>query len=289
MIRFLRIFFLTFIVVINFCTNLLLAETFPISAQKDNRIRFVSYDPYNVTKIIGSIRSSVQIEFADDEEVTHIGIGNSVAWQVAPAGHFVFLKPREIQPITNLQIVTSRQDGTKRSYQFELEVREGDVSAGNETYFLVKFRYPADEALRRKLAAAAKAEQRQENLANDILNVHENLGPRNWAYEAQGSVVIEPVSVFDNGKTTTFTFWGNTEIPSIYLVSLDGQETIVPKSVKGNQVIVHATAAQFTLRRGNEVLCIFNKRFLPAGINPETGTTSPSVQRQVNIGRNHDQ
>ncbi|EJF76226.1 P-type conjugative transfer protein VirB9 [Bartonella alsatica] len=284
MIQFSKTIFFAFIVAISCHTIPSFAETAPVSARKDNRIRFVNYDPYNVIQVIGSIRSSVQIEFAEDEEVTYVGIGNSVAWQVAPAGHFVFLKPREVQPITNLQIVTSRQDGTKRSYQFELQVREGDVSAGNDTYFLVKFRYPEDEALRKQLAEAAKAAQREENFVNDIFNTHEDFGPRNWAYEAQGSTLIEPTSVYDNGKTTTFTFLGNTEIPTIYLVSRDGQESLVPKSIKGNKVIVHATAAQFTLRRGNDVLCIFNKRFVPEGINPETGTTSPSVQRKVNIG-----
>ncbi|UNE53782.1 P-type conjugative transfer protein VirB9 [Bartonella machadoae] len=288
MSQFSKIIFFTFIVAITGYTAPLFAETTPVSGRKDNRIRFVNYDPYNVTQIIGSIRSSVQLEFADDEEVTYVGIGNSVAWQVAPAGHFLFLKPREVQPVTNLQIVTTRQDGSKRSYQFELQVREGDVSAGNETYFLVKFRYPEDEALRKKLAEAAKAEQREANFVNDILNIHEEFGPRNWAYEAQGSTLIEPSSVYDNGKTTTFTFVGNSEIPAIYLVSSDGQESLVPKTIKGNQVIVHTTAAQFTLRRGNDVLCIFNRRFAPEGINPETGTTSPSVQRKVHIGNSHE-
>ncbi|WP_208438060.1 P-type conjugative transfer protein VirB9 [Bartonella taylorii] len=288
MIRLSLTVFLTFVIAISCYIAPSFAETAPVSARKDNRIRFVNYDPYNVTQIIGSIRSSVQLEFADDEEVTYVGIGNSVAWQVAPANNYVFLKPREVQPVTNLQIVTSRQDGTKRSYQFELKVREGDVSAGNETYFLVKFRYPEDEALRKKLAEAAKAAQREEEFVNDVLDIHEDFGPRNWAYEAQGSTLIEPAAVYDNGKTTTFTFLGNTEIPAIYLVSLDGQESLVPKSIKGNKVIVHATAAQFTLRRGNDVLCIFNRRFLPEGINPETGTTSPSVQREVNIGKYHE-
>ncbi|MDD9329772.1 MAG: TrbG/VirB9 family P-type conjugative transfer protein, partial [Bartonella sp.] len=142
MTRVIKIFFLTLLVAISCHTSFLSAEISPVGAHKDNRIRFIDYDPHNVTKIIGSIRSSVQIEFANDENIAYIGIGNSVAWQVAPAGHFVFLKPREIQPITNLQIVTTRRDGTKRSYQFELQVREGDVSVGNDTYFLVKFRYP---------------------------------------------------------------------------------------------------------------------------------------------------
>ncbi|MCL6230354.1 P-type conjugative transfer protein VirB9 [Bartonella bilalgolemii] len=283
MIGVVKIFFLTLIVAISCHASLAWAEISPVGAQKDNRIRFINYDPYNVTKIIGSIRSSVQIEFANDENIAYIGIGNSIAWQVAPAGHFVFLKPREVQPITNLQIVTTRQDGTKRSYQFELQVREGDVSIGNDTYFLVKFRYPEDEALRKQLAQEAKAQKNEEEFVDNILNMHEHFGPRNWAYVAQGSPLIEPSSVYDNGKTTTFTFLGNNEIPAIYLVSLDGQETIVPKSIKGNQVIVHAIAMQFTLRRGNEVLCIFNKGFLPRGINPGTGTTSPSVQREINV------
>lgn len=288
MSSFLKTLFGAFLVGINFYIASSFAETVPLSARKDNRIRFVNYDPHNVIQIIGSIRSSVQLEFAEDEEVTYVGIGNSVAWQVAPAGHFLFLKPREVQPNTNLQVVTSRQDGTKRSYQFELQVREGDVSIGNETYFLVKFRYPEDEALRKKLAAAAKAEQHEASFIDDVLNSHEDFGPRNWAYVAQGSTLIEPKAIYDNGKTTTFTFVGNIEIPSIYLVSPDGQESLVPKTIKGNQVIVHATSAQFTLRRGNEVLCIFNKRFVPEGINPETGTTSPSVQRKVNIGNSHE-
>nr|AAO85707.1 VirB9 [Bartonella quintana] len=284
MMRFSKIIFLAFLFAISCLTVPLFAETAPVSARKDNRIRFVNYDPYNVTQIIGSIRSSVQLEFADDEEVTYVGIGNSVAWQVAPAGHFVFLKPREVQPVTNLQIVTSRQDGTKRSYQFELKFVKATFH--RRYYFLVSFVIQKNFA--QKLAKAAEAAQREENFVNDVFNIHENFGPRNWAYEAQGSSLIEPASVYDNGKTTTFTFLGNTEIPAIYLVSLDGQESLVPKSIKGNKVIVHAIAAQFTLRRGNDVLCIFNKRFVPEGINPETGTTSPSVQRRVNIGNGHE-
>ncbi|GAA5102656.1 hypothetical protein GCM10023260_14770 [Bartonella acomydis] len=71
-----------------------------------------------------------------------MAIGNSVAWQVAPAGNILFLKAREVQPTTNLQVVTTRRDGSKRSYQFELMVKDGEISTAQETYFLVKFRYP---------------------------------------------------------------------------------------------------------------------------------------------------
>ncbi|PRA81784.1 hypothetical protein CQ054_20095 [Ochrobactrum sp. MYb29] len=102
-----------------------------------------------------------------------------------------------------------------------------------------------------------------------------------WQYSAQGSASIEPSSVYDNGKMTTFTFDGNAEIPAIYIQNSDGTESLVPKSVDGNMVMVHALSRKFTLRRGKDTLCVFNEAFSPQGINPETSTTSPSVERVV--------
>lgn len=257
------------------------ASVFPTRAPNDSRIRFINYDAYNVTKIIGTIRSSVQVEFSADEEIAHVAIGNSVAWEVAPAGNILFLKAREVQPITNLQVVTTRRDGSKRSYQFELMVKDGEISTAQETYFLVKFRYPQDEAERRRLAALLRQEKKQARQIDGLFDASETYGPRNWAYSAQGSSNLEPSAVYDNGKTTTFTFPDNQEIPAIYIVGSDGTESLVPKTTKGNMVIVHAISARFTLRNGRNVLCIFNEAYQQKGINPGTGTTSPSVERKV--------
>ncbi|WP_156851386.1 P-type conjugative transfer protein VirB9 [Bartonella refiksaydamii] len=257
------------------------ASVFPIRASSDSRIRFVNYDAYNVTKIIGSIRSSVQIEFTANEEIAHVAIGNSVAWEVAPAGNILFLKAREVQPITNLQVVTTRRDGSKRSYQFELTVKDGDISTGQDTYFLVKFRYPQDEAEQRRIEGLLSQARKQAQRIDGVFDTYEKYGPRNWAYTAQGSVTLEPSSVYDNGKTTTFTFPDNQEIPAIYIISSDGTESLVPKTTNGNMVIVHAIGSRFTLRHGKNVLCIFNEAYQRQGINPKTGTTSPSVERKI--------
>ncbi|WP_408914478.1 P-type conjugative transfer protein VirB9 [Brucella pseudogrignonensis] len=253
----------------------------PSSASGDSRVRFISYQPYNITKIVGSLRSSVEVEFAADEEIAHVALGNSVAWEVAPAGNILFLKPREDQPVTNLSVVTTKRDGSKRSYQFELTIRSGDVTPASGTYFLLKFRYPQDEAEQRRLAAAQKASEREAGKVDEVLELHEQYGPRNWHYSAQGAYAIEPTSVYDNGKVTTFTFGGNAEIPAIYIQNSDGTASLVPKSVDGNMVMVHAISRKFTLRRGRDTLCVFNEAFSPEGINPETNTTSPSVERVV--------
>jgi len=253
----------------------------PRGSSQDSRIRFVDYQPYNITKIVGTLRSSVQIEFAADEEIAHVALGNSVAWEVAPAGNILFLKPRENQPVTNISVVTTRRDGSTRSYQMELTVRDGTVEAGQNTYFYVKYRYPADEAERRRLNAAARAQAKQAGDADRVLALHEAYGPRNWRYSAQGSGALEPQAVYDNGKVTTFAFVGNQEMPAIYVENSDGSEALVPKSVAGNLVIVHAISRKFILRRGGDVLCVFSEAYDRVGINPETNTTSPSVERVV--------
>ncbi len=45
--------------------------------------------------------------------------------------------------------------------------------------------------------------------------------------------------------------------------------------------MAHAIARKFILRRGKDTLCVFNEAFNSEGINPETNTTSPSVERVV--------
>ncbi|MBB3299867.1 P-type conjugative transfer protein VirB9 [Rhizobium anhuiense] len=262
-------------------TTTALALDIPRGASQDSRVRFIDYQPYNITKIVGTLRSSVQIEFAADEEIAHVALGNSVAWEVAPAGNILFLKPRENQPVTNISVVTTRRDGSTRSYQMELTVRDGSVEAGQNTYFYVKYRYPADEAERRRLETAARAQAAQAGEADKVLALHEAYGPRNWRYSAQGTSALEPQAVYDNGKVTTFSFAGNQEMPAIYMENSDGSESLVPKSVENNLVLVHAISRKFILRRGGDVLCVFNEAYDRIGIDPDTNTTSPSVERVV--------
>ncbi len=275
--------FLAMAVVAALTTFPVRALEIPTSAQQDNRVRFVSYQPYNITRIVGTIRSSVQVEFAPDEEIAHVALGNTVAWEVAPAGHILFLKPRENQPATNISVVTTRRDGSKRSYQMELVVRDGSVDAGQNTYFYVKYRYPADEAERRRLEDEAKKRAAEAGYADQVLGIHEQYGPRNWRYSAQGSAAIEPQAVYDNGKVTTFAFSGNQEMPAIYIENSDGTESLVPKTVQGDLVLVHAISRKFILRRGSDTLCIFNEAYSPVGVDPGTNTTSPSVERVVKV------
>lgn len=254
----------------------------PKGMSSDKRIRTVDYTPNDVIKVVGRYRASTQIEFAATEEIVHVAIGDSLSWEVAPARNILFLKPREKNPPTNLQVVTVRASGERRVYQFELRASEGPVT-GDDAYFVVRFRYPADEAERRRAETAARQATVERERVDDTLSLHQSYAARNYRYSAQGSRALQPDMIFDDGKVTTLTFAGNREVPAIYMVQSDGEETLIPWDARGGGevIVVHGTAREFRLRSGDDVLCIFNEAFDPVGVDPGTGTTSPSVERVI--------
>ena len=196
-----RMFIYTVLALATFTPAARAAED-PRAGQLDARVRFVDYRPYQVVRVTGLLRHSIQIEFSPDEEILQAAIGNTVAWEAAPVGHILFLKPREQQEPTNMSMVTQRPDGTKRSYQFELTSTDQDIK-GQRPFYLLKYQYPADEAVKRKAEAAAVAELAKSRQAERALAGDETALPRNAHYMVQGAASFEPRSVSDNGKITT--------------------------------------------------------------------------------------
>ncbi len=263
-----------------------LAVQDPRAGRFDARVRTVAYNPANVVRVIGGTFASTEIIFAVGEMITQVAIGDADGWLAQPAGNLLFLKPSEVRAPTNAQVVTRRLDGSFRSYQFELVAH---AAAGQQpaegAQFAITFAYPDDArqavvAERAKAAAGADEQLAQSRLAVDLF-----YGPRNWRYTAQGAGAIQPLEVSDNGRLTAFRFPGNQTLPTIYTVSPDGQETIVPYTMRDDLAVVSTTAREFRLRYGNDVLRVFNLGFDPIGQNPGTGTTTPEVQRSVREAR----
>ena len=114
----------------------------PRGGPSDPRVKFVEYEETEVYRIVGTFRTATQIVLSDDETIQHVALGDTVSWEVAVAGHILFLKPRERAGPTNLIVTTSR-GGELRSYAFELTARSGPITGRNgQAYFQVRFRYP---------------------------------------------------------------------------------------------------------------------------------------------------
>lgn len=254
-----------------------LAEELPRQVRQDQRVREVEYDPSQVTLVATQRLISTQVEFSPEETIVTAGIGNPSYNMVAKL-NYLFVKPTEVHPPTNVNVVTQLPDGRRRTYQLVFGITPpGDRR--EPPFFLVRFKYSADAQVRRAAEAAARAEVQGAKAADRVLARDATMSWRNYAYSIQGETDFEPAEVYDNGKVTTFRFRGATELPAIYIGLDDGKDELVPKSVDGELVTVHAVAKKFVLRRGNLVMCVFNERFSSEGIEPGTRTTSPNVVR----------
>ena len=265
------------------------ASETPHPTAQDSRIREAIYSDAEVYRIVGAFRSATQIVFSAGERVEHVALGDSVSWEVAPAENSLFIKPRELAGATNLIVIT-RSDAGSRSYTFELSARRGSIGARSaDTFFKVVFRYPREEAAAAQAAAAqaayARATALQSGAIRSALDLAVLEGKRNLQYSVQGSSAIQPSEITDNGQFTALRFPNQRELPAFFAVNPDGGESIVPFDVRDEFVVIHGVFAQLRLRRGKEVLCVFNEAPDFYGRDPKTGTASSIVERTAGSDR----
>ena len=242
----------------------------------DARVRAIDYDPLQVVRITGQYRTATQVLFGDAETILHVALGDTTAWDVAAEKNILFIKPKAAHGVTNLIVTTTLPGGGTRNYTFELSIGEARRGAG---LFVLRFRYPAD--VRAAASAAISAEEQALVARITALKLERGTveGKRNLAYEVQGAASLQPSEVSDNGRFTMLRFPAMQAIPAIYQVTPDGSESLVPFDVRGEFVVIHGTAKQLRLRRGRDVLCIYNDAPEPYGSSTGTNTASSAIER----------
>ena len=259
-----------------------IAKETPHPTVLDQRVRQVNYDDRQVYQITGVFRTATQIVFADREMVEHVALGDTVSWEVAPAGNTLFVKPREFSDRTNLIVMTSSPYGP-RTYTFELTARKGAIT-GSDTFFRVLFRYPEQEAAEaariQALADAARIHAIEQAAIHKALDIGVLEGPRNVNYAVQGDPALQPSEVSDNGQFTVLRFPAQQPIPAIFSVTSDGTESLVPFDTRDTYVVVHGVFRELRLRQGKSVLAIYNQSPDFYGRDPATNTASGLIERE---------
>jgi len=245
-------------------------------ATTDPRMREVVYAPREIYRVAGAFRTATQIVFSPEETIRHAAVGDSVAWEVAAEGAVLFLKPRERHAATNLLVVTER-GGESRHYAFELTAR--DAADRTTPTYQIRFRYPGDEQAAAAAALARQSDAVETRLVSLELQRGALEGPRNLAWSAAGSTVLQPSEVTDNGRFTVMRFPGAQTLPAIFEVGEDGSERLVPYDVRGEFVVIHGAPRMVRLRQGRLVVCLFNDAWTPHGASTGTATASPAVDR----------
>ena len=97
-----------------------------------------------------------------------------------------------------------------------------------------------------------------------------------------GDLDLAPVNAWDDREFTYFKFPGQRDIPAIYMVDPDGNESIVNRHTTGpaNEiVVVHKVSARWVLRLGKRALAVRNDAHDPGGRRNVSRTASPDVDR----------
>ncbi|MEM8993093.1 MAG: TrbG/VirB9 family P-type conjugative transfer protein [Pseudomonadota bacterium] len=214
-----------------------LAEATPQGGPKDIRIRYAVYDESQVFRIETDLRHSTTIQFGRGERFEAVIVGDTESFQVDPIpelGNVLTIKPHVQNASTNMTVITNR-----RTYSFHL--REGTIPGQSGMFFEVRFRYPEDDRRARLASAQPKGFE----------------APRTYSYKIAGEGDFRPVSVYDDGRFTYFTFPETGRQPAIFKADSRGRERTVNWTQAGNTVRVSGVNAYWTLRLGAEALCIY--------------------------------
>ena len=234
------------------------AEEIPSNGLTDPRIKQVVYNARDVVTVTAHYGFSSMIQFAPDETIQTISLGDTLAWNLLPVANTIFLKPIEDHADTNMQVITSR-----RTYNFALVAYKAKNNNDRNLTFTLVFRYPEDELKAAQVAKAAEDAKKAPDPSEIVPEHRFNAQDVNMEYTFRGNKEIAPRRVFDDGDFTYFYFNEKTETPAIFIANEKNEESLLNFHKKGNYIVVQRLARKFVLRHGDLVTCVYNERYAP--------------------------
>ena len=225
----------------------------PRPGSGDPRIFVVDYNPAEVVQLRATLGYQTLIEFAPEEHIENVAIGEALGWQITPnrKADLLFVKPLNEAPVTNMTVVTNL-----RRYAFELSVKPRG-GADKSVIYTLHFLYPEVALAKIVAAPSAPVPPPPPQMVNN-------------AYSFEGSEKIVPTQIFDDGHATFFQFRDGEAYPAIFSVDADGGEAVINSSTRGPYVVVDRTARGFVLRQGAELTHIFNDGFHEPTLGPQS-------------------
>jgi type IV secretion system protein VirB9 len=226
----------------------------PRPGSGDPRIYVVDYDPAQVVELRATLGYQTFIEFAGDEHIENVAVGDAAGWQITPnrAANLLFIKPLSQTQATNMTVVTNL-----RRYAFELSARPHASAGDRSIVYTLRFLYPETAVA---LVAPKPATQEPPPLPKVA----------NAAYSYDGSPRIVPSRIFDDGRATYFEFRDNDAYPAIFSLDADKNETVVNTYMRSGYVVADLVASGFVLRQGKEMTHIYNDGFRVSVPGPQS-------------------
>ena len=202
-----------------------IAQTPSAPGQSDPRLRVVTFDPGQVTRLTIATGYQTTVIFGSDEAIESVGIGDADAWQVTPnaRSNALFIKPLRANSITNMTVIT-----TARVYSFELSAAYGP--SGDSPY-TVRFNHP------------------EPGLADDLQVMLQRPGPH---YRVSGARELRPQSIRDDGARTYIEWADAAEIPAVFAVDDRGDQVLVTGYLREGLYVIDAVHSRLVFRLGRQ-------------------------------------
>lgn len=230
----------------------------------DARIVEKFYDAGKVVRIEGKTKVQATIQFAEDEHIENVAIGDSQAWQVTPnkRANLLFVKPLAATASTNMTVVTDRH-----TYLFDLV-----ASTSAKPLYVLRFTYP-DEP-KPQMAAVDAASSEEIAAASDPQAVTDPAA-LNFAWTGKGDRHLLPARTYDDG-TATFLAWpAGSPVPAILIKDSAGTEGPVNFTVRGDVIVVDGVPREIVLRSGKDNATLINS----GPVAPAVGMQQPTLAR----------
>lgn len=237
---------------------------------QDGRIVERFYDEGKIVRIDGRTKVQATIQFAEDEHIENVAIGDSEAWQVTPnkRANLLFVKPLAPAAATNMTVVTDR-----RTYLFDLV-----ASASAKPLYVLKFTYPEEPKAAVPQFAAGTPSADELAAASDPQAVTDPAA-LNFAWASSGDRKLLPARTYDDG-TATFLAWpAGSPVPAILVKDAAGTEGPVNFTVRGDVIVVDDVPREIVLRSGKQAATLVNggpARAVPA-VTPGAVSAAPQA------------
>ena len=202
-----------------------IAQIRPTPGPGDPRIQTIVYDANQVVQLQVASGYQLSVEFAPDERIENVAVGDSGAWQVTPnkRGDHLFIKALQQGASTNLTVVTDA-----RSYVFELQPMFGPLP---DMAYTVRFTYPVPATA---TVAAAPA-------------------PEAGRYKLGGTRALRPSQIDDDGVHTYIVFPADKSLPAIFAIDAKGQEMLVDGAMRGGTYVIDDVKPRLLFRLDKDV------------------------------------
>ncbi len=220
-----------------------------VALADDARIVERFYDSGKVVRIDGKTKVQATIQFAEDEHIENVAVGDSEAWQVTPnkRANLLFVKPLSTTASTNMTVVTDR-----RTYLFDLV-----ASARANPLYVLRFTYP-DEPKPAAQMAGSDAPTAEEFAAISEPQAVTDPAELNFAWEAKGDRKLLPARTYDDGAATFLSWPAGSPVPAILIKDATGMEGPVNFTVRGDVIVVDGVPREIVLRSGKQAASLIN-------------------------------